>query len=437
VILPSRLALRVAGGLALGSLVGVVDPRLGWICVGALVALGVGVLVEGWTLPRNPLAVRRRVPGRLSVTEPEPLAEVLVSRASVPLEARLRLSAPPDVTLEPVSATTVVLPPRGAVEVRFRLRAARRGERCLPRSVVRFGRPRGLAVRQAPLGVETTLAVSPNVARLRRYETLRPTRALASLGQHRTRYSGLGAEFDHLRAYSQGDDHRRIHWKATARHGFPVTQIVRTERGQSVLVAVDVSHWMGVSAGALSRLDHAVDAALFLSHVAQKAGDQVGLLLFANEVFSFLPPSARPGQTRRILDALAVVQARPVHPSYRNLTRYLLTRRLRRSLIVIISEPPDAESAREMSTALAALRSRHVPLAVGLKDQALASALAAVPTDVFGLCRRLAARELEEERAQRLRGQGEKGLKTLDVLPQQLSVAVVNRYLELKGRGVV
>jgi uncharacterized protein (DUF58 family) len=204
-----------------------------------------------------------------------------------------------------------------------------------------------------------------------------------------------------------------------------------------VLVAVDVSHWMGVSAGALSRLDHAVDAALFLSHVAQKAGDQVGLLLFANEVLSFLPPSARPGHTRRILDALAVVQPRPVHPSYRNLTRYLLSRRLRRSLIVIISEPPDAESAREMSAALAALRSRHVPLAVGLKDQALASALAAVPTDVFGLCRRLAAREVEEEREQRLRGQGEKGLKTLDVLPHQLSVAVVNRYLELKGRGVI
>jgi uncharacterized protein (DUF58 family) len=437
VILPSPRALRIGAALVLLSLLGALDARLGWACVGLLVALGVAVFIEGRRLPPDALAARRRVAARLSVGEEEPLVETVASRVAVPLEVDLSLAAPADVVLETVSSARLRLEPRAAAEVRFTLRAGRRGERRLPRPVCRYGRPGSLAVREMALGEETTVAVSPNVARLKRYETLRQTRALTALGLHRTRSVGLGTEFDHLRAYAQGDDLRRMHWKATARRGFPITQVVRTERGQSVLIAVDVSHWMGIAAGRLTRLDHAVDAALFLAHVARGAGDQVGLALFASDVVSFQPPSARPGQTRRILEALAVVEPRPVHPSYRNLSRHLLARRLRRSLVVVLSEPPDPESGAEMSQALAALGSRHLALAVGLEDPELRRALRQSPDDRLALCRRLAAREAQEERAQRRRGQEQKGLRTLDVLPEELSVALVNRYLELKSRGAL
>jgi uncharacterized protein (DUF58 family) len=436
-IVPSTRALKVGGALALASLLGVLDARAGWAIVGALVALSGAVLIEGRGLPADALRTRRRFPARLSFGEPEPLVEEVRSEASFPLEVRLTHTAPADVTLAAASAPRIVLPARGAAEVRLTLLCRRRGERRLPRAVARYGRPGGLARRQVAVGAESVLAVSPNVARLRRYEVLRQMRALAAIGMHRTRYLGLGSEFDHLRAYRRGDDLRRIHWKATARRGFPITQAVRVERGQSVLIAVDVSHWMGVSAGSLSRLDHAVDAALFLAHVARRAGDQVGLALFAHEVVSFVAPSARPGQTRRLLDVLALAQPRAVHASYRNLARHLLARRLRRSLVVVISEPPDPEAVREMAASLLVLRSRHLLLAVGLEDPALAAARDAPPGDVLALCRRLAAGELYEERRQRFRALGESGLNALDVVPQELSVAVVNRYLELKARGAL
>jgi uncharacterized protein (DUF58 family) len=213
--------------------------------------------------------------------------------------------------------------------------------------------------------------------------------------------------------------------------------VVRTERGQSVLLAIDVSHWMGISAGTLSRLDHAVDAALFLAHVARGAGDQVGLVLFGHEVTHFLAPASKPGQIQRLLEALAPVQPLPVHPSYRNLARYLLARRLRRSLVVVITEPVDPEATQELSKALGALRSRHLTLAVGLRDPALQALAATVPDDAHSLCLRLAASEVEAERRQRLRQQREQGLQTLDVLPADLSVALVNRYLELKSRAAL
>jgi uncharacterized protein (DUF58 family) len=437
VILPSARAVRFAAGLLVASTLGALLPVVGWACLGGLLALLAAVAAEGWHLPRGVFAVRLLAPPRLSLGEREPLTLRLESRADVPLEVRVALAAPTDMSLEAASATTIALPARGAADVHFAAVARRRGERTLRAPLLRFGRPGGLAERQEEIGEAVSLTVSPNVARLRRYDLLRHARTLSSLGLHTLRYAGLGEEFDHLRVYNRDDDQRRIHWKATARRGVPITRMVRVERGQSVLLAVDVSHWMGVSAGTLSRLDHAVDAALFLAHVAHRAGDQVGLALFAHEVVSFLPPSSRPGQIRRIVEALTRAVPLPVHPSYRNLARHLLKRRLRRSLVVVITEPADPESADELLAAASVLRRRHLPLPVSLRDPAVAAMAEAVPADSEALCRRLAAREVEEERTQRMRAQRERGLQALDALPGELSVSLVNRYLELKGRGAL
>ncbi|MBI2194629.1 MAG: DUF58 domain-containing protein [Planctomycetes bacterium] len=436
-IVPSTRALRIAGMLAAGSLLGVSWPPVGWLLAMGLVALAAGVLIDGRRIPLNGVACRRRIPARLSLQEPESLIEELENLCPFPLEVRLALSVSDDVALEPQFSPVLNLSPRGRCEVTFTAVAARRGEARLSRPTLRVGFPGGLAWRQFPSGSESVLKVFPNLVRLKRYEVLRQARSLSAWGIHRARYGGLGTGFDHLRTYTRDDDYRRIHWKATARRGFPITQVVQAERGQSVLLALDVSHWMGLSWGPLSRLDCAVDAALFLAHVAHETGDRVGLVLFANEVLHFLAPSSKPGQVRRILDVLYGARPLSVHPSYRNLARYLLSRRLRRSLIVVFTEPVDSESSGELTTALSALQPKHLPLCVGFRDPALVEMGERIPNNLADWCRRIAAQEAWSRREQRVREHRKKGLKTLDVLPQALSVSLVNRYLALKNQGVV
>ena len=434
-ILPSSLALRAGAGLALLSVAGTAWPALGWAAGGGILALALAVVVDGRRLPPRCVTWTRRVPRGLSLGVAERLVDEWRNHTAFVLDVTLGESYPADLVREPAFTGPVRLPPHARVRVTFRLRASRRGERHLPAPVLRVGRVHGLAVRQwgAPEGVR--LSVTPNVERLRRYEVLRQSRALAGFGIHVARGTGLGSEFDHLRLYGRDDDYRRIDWKATARRGRPVTRVLRVERDQSVLLALDCSHWMGLSAGALSRLDFAVDAALFLAHVARRSGDRVGVCLFAHEVLTLLPPSSRPGQVHRILDALTAARPHGVHPSYRGLARHLLARRLRRSLVVVLSEPIDDDSARDLGAALVALRGRHVPLAVSLQDPAVEADARLLPDDVQGLCRRLAASEVQGERAERLRRRHEQGIPTLDVLPRNLAVSLVNRYLELKSRG--
>lgn len=433
-ILPSPLALRIAVALALLSLAGAVVPAAGWACVGALVALGLGVWIDGSSLPAGCVRFERTAPKRLSLGEPEPLDDRLENRSGSTLLVEWRDAPPAELRLQPERRMPLRIEPRQALVVRSQATATRRGARLLPAPVLRVGRPAGLALRQWAEPGETRLLISPNVERLRRYEVLRQRRALQGFGVHVARQAGLGSEFDHLRHYTPGDDVRRIHWKATARRGTLVSQVVRLERDQSVIVAVDVSHWMGVAAGDLTRLDYAVDAALFLAHVARRGGDRVGLVLFGHDLLALLPPSAQPGQAQRLLDALSAAEPRPVHASYRNLARGLLARRLRRSLLVVLSEPVDEEAGEELRRALVALQGRHVPLAVSFQDPALQATLSALPADVPGLCQRLAAGEAAEARTERLRRLQQHGLASLDVLPRDLAVALVNRYLALKER---
>ena len=434
-ILPSARTIRLAALMVLGSLAGALWPLAGWLFVSGLGALGLAVILEGRRLPRDAVSVRRRVPGQISLNEPEQIVDEVRSHCTYPIEVRVSQSSSGHVTAEPTLSAVVPLPPLGRTEFNLTATVSRRGESLLSRPMLRIGRPQGLAVRQFPCGEEAKLHVFPNLARLKRYEVLRQARALSAYGIHRSQYAGLGTEFDHLRTFGRDDDFRRIHWKATARRGYPIVQVVRAERGQSVMLAVDVSHWMGISAGELTRLDYAIDAALFLAHVALKAGDRVGLMLFASEVVHFLAPSSRPGQIRRMIESLYVTHPQPVHPSYRNFARHVLSQRLRRSLITVITEPPDLESSQELTSALAALRPRHVPLCVGLRDPVVERTAASIPEDMDELCRRLVSREVLEQRDQRLREQRRKGLKTLDVLPSELSISLVNRYLELKTQG--
>src|SRR5438105_2583591 len=91
-------------------------------------------------------------------------------------------------------------------------------------------------------------------------------------------------------------------WRLTATELIP-------ERAQPLVVCLDHGRLMGVGAGELTKLDHAVNAALLLVHVALRSGDRAGMLGFADHVTASLVPRAGAAQLRRFLDTV-----RPLFP---------------------------------------------------------------------------------------------------------------------------
>jgi uncharacterized protein (DUF58 family) len=191
---------------------------------------------------------------------------------------------------------------------------------------------------------------------------------------------------------------------------------------------------MATQLDALSKLDHAIHAALLLAYVALRSGDKVGVVVFAQDVLAFVPPHRGQHQYRRILEALATVEASDGYVDFRRMTQFVRTRVSRRALLVMFSDLLDDSQALPLAEQASSLRAKHLPLCVTMNDP-VADALAHAPAaDANAVYRRAAAAALLEDRAAirvRLR---KAGVGLVEAPASELAVATVNRYLEIKSR---
>jgi uncharacterized protein (DUF58 family) len=312
---------------------------------------------------------------------------------------------------------------------------AGRGEERFGATVVRCPGPWRLGLRQSSLGEGETVRVDADLTAIRVYEALARRGQLAELGVRTQRRPGEGSEFERIREAVPDDPQRLINWKATARTGRLMASELIPERAQPVIVCLDHGRLMGVGAGELTKLDHAINAALLLVHVALTTGDRVGLFAFADRVSVSLP--ARPGrlQMRRFLDAVRPLRAGEVESDYDEALAELSRRQRRRALVVIFTDVLDPDQGEALVRQCARLERRHLPLVVTVRDPALEDSARARPTDAASTYARAVASGLVADREQTLSLLRRSGVETLDADARTLSPRLVNRYLELKRRS--
>jgi len=249
--------------------------------------------------------------------------------------------------------------------------------------------------------------------------------------------SRAATAFAGLRDYLPGDDPRRIHWKATARRDQPVTTEVEAERGQQVMILLDCGRLMTAPAGNLTKLDHAVNAALLLGWLAQQQGDRVGLVAFTDQVDSFLAPQRSPAQVSRLSGALYGIRAQFVEPDFIEAFSAVARRVSRRSLVVVLTDVLDPGASRDLVSQALWLSGRHLVLVVAMEDPALIAARDAPIDRSARAYEWAAAEELLAARRHSFEALRRGGVLGLDVPAGKLSPALVERYLELKERALL
>ena len=332
----------------------------------------------------------------------------------------------------------------------FVVTPGRRGPTPLPptRVEVRRGFP-GLAARRFELAVPAEVDVQLDASGVGAWDRLRRSRSTGGAGVHRQRRIGDGSEFDQLRDYLPGDDHRDVDWKATARHGRPITTTRRAERRRDVVLAIDCGRMMGLgtgapgradagllgsSGGAGTRLDAAVQTALLLAHVAREQGDRVGLATFADRVHTWAPPAAGPAARHRLAADLAAAEARPAYSDFAALVATLRRRRSHRSLVLLFTDLEDPQLAADLASALPPLARRHAVVVISLRDAALDD-LADGRVGSSGAAVALAARRLVRERDAHLADLRRRGVTVVHPEPGRLAVAAIDAYLAGKQRA--
>lgn len=441
--MPTKRAATLALALALLAPGAVLEPALfGALALGNLLLLALVVADGLLAVPPRALKLARTHPSSALQMASMPVSVAVDNPTSRHARVTIHDAWPGDV-VAPGARSDLKLPGKGAVEVAYDARFTRRGDRAATGVHVTSRGPLGLFQRISFVALPTSLKVlvhvgaGPNAAVVARRMLRR------QLGLHRARVRGVGREFDSLRAYVPGDEPRHVDWKVSARRGSLVTREYATERDQTVVLMVDCGRMMGsvaVSGSpddrlAMTRLDHALGAAMALARAASDAGDQTALALFSSDVHVFLEPGRGADWIARASALTYRRQADASEPDYPR-AYALVRRRIRhRALIITFTDVADTEQSRIVVDCNLALRPRYLPLLVTFEDAHLHRVAAAAPKRPEQLYEKAAALEYLEDVRRILARLERQGAQTLQVSAERMAAAVLQKYLDLKLGG--
>lgn len=438
IFVPSRRWLVGAAALSVVALVGLWRPGAGALLLAVdFCWLALLVIDARLTPVSRDLEVTREAPAAFAVGRVAPVRYRwrVRSRRTVALEVRERLPDPLGGADTP-SRHFVVGPGTGFDEI-LDMRPARRGIGHGGRIDIRALGPLGLALRQMTIKLPWTATVYPGLptASLRALPLQEARRREAGL--RTVRRPGEGRLFEGLREWVPGDETRIIDWKATARRGKTIARQYEDERRQQVMIAVDAGRLLTAEVGGVARLEAVITAALHLAGAAVEHDDNVGLLVFADTIQRYIAPARGRRALRAVLEGLAAAEGRLVESDYPAAFRYLAAHNRKRALTVLFTDVIDRTASDALVAHAASLRPRHLPLAVTLRDPALEALASARPSGSEAAFERAAAEELLGAREAALAEIRARGVMVLDVLPGSASAAVVERYHQLKRRGLL
>jgi uncharacterized protein (DUF58 family) len=283
-----------------------------------------------------------------------------------PYSIRVGLSVPDGLHVDEAIQVVTLPGPAGTYSLSWSCLPQRRGQYSIDGAYLECQSPLGLWDLRRHMGDSAEIRVYPNLLPERnRLASIFLNRQ--GLGVHAQRQVGKGREFEQLREYIPGDSYEDIHWKATARRGFPITKTYQIERTQEVYVIVDASRLSARSIPGADRndipeaqLESVLSAALLLGVVAEKQGDFFGLATFSSKVHSFIRASKGQGHFNSCREALYTLQPQRVNPDFEELCTFIRLRLRRRALLIFLTNLDDPVLAESFSQNLELLANRHL-----------------------------------------------------------------------------
>jgi len=427
---PRLLLVSVVVALPLASLGGMF-PNMTVACAAGLVLCAAVVAFDAVAALRRIAGVALSTPRFIRLTKDVAAGfpVTVEQRGEAPAALRLGINLPAGMETE--TPVLDVFAPHGASVLEWPCTGRARGDHALRELYVEAGSPLGLWLARQPRPLDFSFRVYPN---LRDRATAALFLKTASLGMRVRRQVGKGREFENLRHYLPGDSFEDIHWKATAKRGFPAVKLYRVEHAQEVYAILDASR-LSAREGILESF---VDAALHLALVADKQGDRFGLVTFSDRTHKFVRARSGMGHFRLCRETIYNLHAQRVSPDFRDVFTSLQLNLRRRSLLVFFTSLDDALLADSFERDIPLLARRHLVLVYVGRTAALHPLYTGEAVqDLDGLYSGLAGQMLwNRMRALQIALQN-RVVKLTVTDPERIKMQVTAGYLDVKRRQIL
>ncbi len=329
------------------------------------------------------------------------------------------------------------LEPSSTSEIEYRLRPLERGEYHFGKLNIYVTSIFGLIARRFTTEDNAMVPTYPSFIQLRKYDLIAISNNLHQYGIKKIRKIGHTMEFEQIKDYVMGDDLRTINWKATAKRNQLMVNQFQDEKSQPVYSIIDKGRVMKMPFDGLTLLDYAINAALVISNVALKKQDKAGILAFSKKVENIVVAERRTSQMNLVLETLYNVSTDFYESDYSRLYADCKRNITHRSLMLLYTNFETLDGLHRQLPYLKGIAKNHLLVVIFFKNtelntlitekaETVQQAYDKVIAEKFAFEKRLIVNELQKY-----------GIQSILTSPQDLTIDTINKYLEIKARGLL
>lgn len=279
--------------------------------------------------------------------------------------------------------------------------------------------------------------VYPSIIQMQKYDFLAISNSLTEFGLKKIRRIGNTSEFEQIKEYVQGDDFRTVNWKATAKRAQLMVNQYQDEKSQPIYSIIDTGRIMKMPFNGLKLLDYAINSTLAFSNVALKKHDKVGMISFSKKIESFLPAIQKLTYLNRILENLYNIDTQFNDSDFGLLYAQLKRKVTHRSLLLLYTNFEHISALKRQMPYLQAISKKHMLVVVLFENTELDTILNENAEDLQSIYHKTIAEKFAFEKRLMVKELQKHGIQSILTAPENLTVNTINKYLEIKARGLL
>ena len=322
-------------------------------------------------------------------------------------------------------------------KITYTLRPLERGEYYFGNLNVYSNSPIGLVTRRYQFAKDAMVPNYPSFLQLRKYMLLAFSNKLFEYGLKKIRRIGNTMEFEQIKDYVSGDDIRNINWKATAKRNQLMVNQFQDERSQPIYSVIDKGRAMKMPFEGLSLLDYAINATLVISNVALKKQDKAGMFTFSRKVENKVVAERRPSQMNKILETLYNVNTDFSESDFSRLYIDVKRSLTQRGLLLLYTNFETLDALHRQLPYLQAIAKNHLLVVIFFENTELQKLTNVEAHNTFEIFQKTIAEKFMYEKKLIVNELQKYGIQSILTSPENLTINTINKYLEIKARGLL
>lgn len=406
--------------------------QIGLCLIGALLLVEIMVLFQ----TKKGIEVTRTLAQQLSLGDENKVILHVISNYNTPVYCQIIDELPYQLQKRDLSLK-LALPAKGNNSLTYKINPSTRGVYKFHNINVYVTATLGLVQRRISIPGKIDVGVYPSILQMRKHEFQIFNKSAVNQGVKKIRRLGNTNEFEQIKEYVKGDNYKYINWKATSRRSKIMVNQYQDEKSQQVYCIIDKSRSMKMPFEDLSLLDYAINSSLVMSNIALRKGDKAGLITFSDKIGTQLKANRNAIQLKRIMEALYNQKTGFLESNYELLYQSIRQTVKGRSLLLLFTNFESLYSLERALPILRKINKHYLLVTIFFENTEISSAAEMECEDIGDIYLKTFAQKFTDEKKVIVKELRNHGIQSILTTPQNLSVNTINKYLELKSRGMI